>query len=76
MRLLKTHSHTSNDLAMASGKREEKQLKETQTLQQGKPPVKNLSAYRRGGGEALRQRNHRRRYDKANVSRKEGEHRR
>ena len=36
MRLLKTHSHTSNDLAMEPGTREEKQLKETQTLQQGK----------------------------------------
>ena len=36
MRLLKTHSHTSNRLAMEPGTREEKQLKETQTLQQGK----------------------------------------
>ena len=36
MRLLKTHSHTSNGLAMEPGTREEKQLKETQTLQQGK----------------------------------------
>ena len=35
MRLLKTHSHTSNRLAMDPGTREEKQLKETQTLQQG-----------------------------------------
>ena len=33
MRLLKTHSHTSNDLTMKPGKRGEKQLKETQTLQ-------------------------------------------
>ena len=36
MRLLKTHSHTSNDLTLEPGTREEKQLKETQTLQQGK----------------------------------------
>ena len=36
MRLLKTHSHTSNRLATEPGTREEKQLKETQTLQQGK----------------------------------------
>ena len=36
MRLLKTHSHTSNRLAMEPGTREEKQLKETQTLQRGK----------------------------------------
>ena len=36
MRLLKTHCHTSNGLAMEPGTREEKQLKETQTLQQGK----------------------------------------
>ena len=35
MRLLKTHSHTSNGLAMEPGTREEKQLEETQTLQQG-----------------------------------------
>ena len=35
MRLLKTHSHTSNGLAMEPETREEKQLKETQTLQQG-----------------------------------------
>ena len=35
MRLLNTHSHTSNRLAMEPGTREEKQLKETQTLQQG-----------------------------------------
>ena len=31
-----SHSHTSNVLAMESGTREEKRLKETQTLQQGK----------------------------------------
>ena len=36
MRLLKTHSHTSNRLAMEPGTCEKKQLKETQTLQQGK----------------------------------------
>ena len=36
IRLLKTHSHASNGLAMEPGTREEKQLKETQTLQQGK----------------------------------------
>ena len=53
MRLLKTHSHTSNGLAMEPGKREEKQLKETQTLQQGKRPIKNLSrtAGVAGGGQ-------------------------
>ena len=43
MRLLKTRSHNSNGLAVEPGKREEKRLKETQTLQQGKPPIKNLS---------------------------------
>ena len=42
MRLLRTRSHTSNGLAMEPGKREEKQLKGTQTLQKGKPPIKNL----------------------------------
>ena len=36
MRLMETHSHTSNRLAMEPGTREEKQLKETQILQQGK----------------------------------------
>ena len=36
MRLLKTHSHTSNGLALEPGTREEKQLKKTQTLQQGR----------------------------------------
>ena len=54
MRLFKTHSHTSNGLAMEPGTREEKQSKETHTLQQGKshpsktcrvPPVS------RGGAE-------------------------
>ena len=33
MRFLKTHFHTSNGLATETGKRNEKQLKETQTLQ-------------------------------------------
>ena len=42
MRLLKTHSHASSGLAMEPGKREEKQLKETQASQQGEPPIKNL----------------------------------
>ena len=37
MRLLKTHSHTFNRLAMEPRTREAKQLKETQNLQQGKP---------------------------------------
>ena len=63
MRLLKTHSHTSNRLAMEPGKREKKQLKETQTLQQGKiHPSKTcrVSPVWRGGAEkALRQTNHR-----------------
>ena len=36
MRLLKTHPHTSNGLAMEPGTREEKQSKGTQTLQQSK----------------------------------------
>ena len=34
MRFLKTHSHNSNGLAMEPGKREENQLKETQSLKQ------------------------------------------
>ena len=42
MRLFKTHSHTSNVLAMKPGERGENQLKETQILQQGKPPIENL----------------------------------
>ena len=50
MWLINTHSHTSNGLAMEPGKREGKQLKETQTLQQGKPPIKNLP--RTAGGVA------------------------
>ena len=66
MRLLKTHPHASNGLAMAPGTREEKQLLEAQTLKQGILPIKTLpriagvaggvlepAAYRRcGGGEA------------------------
>ena len=63
MRLLKTHSHTSNGLAMEPGTREEKQLKKTQILQLGKPPLENLpyTAGVAGGGaeKALRQTNHR-----------------
>ena len=50
----KTHPHTSNGLAIEPGKREEKQLKEMQTLQQGKPSIKNLSrtaGVAGGGGE-------------------------
>ena len=56
MRLLKTHFHASNGLAMEPGTREEKRLKETQTLQQGKPPIKNLSrtAGVAGGGDRKR----------------------
>ena len=53
MRLLKTHSHTSNGLAVEPGTREEKLLKETQTLQQGKShPHQKTAACRRcaGGG--------------------------
>ena len=41
MRLLKTYSHTSHDLAMEPGKLEERQLEETQTLQQGKPHARH-----------------------------------
>ena len=54
MRLLKTHSDTSNGLAMEPGTREEKQLKETQTLQQGKShPSKTcrVPPVWRGGGQ-------------------------
>ena len=36
MRVLKPHSHTSNGLAIEPGTREEKQLREMQTLQRGK----------------------------------------
>ena len=54
MRLLKTHSHTSNGLAMEPGTREEKQLKKTQTLQKGKShPSKTcrVPPVWRGGGK-------------------------
>ena len=82
MRLLKTHLHTSDDLATEPGKREEKQLKETQTLQQGKPPIKNLSrtAGVAGGGGGRKgstaNEPQKRHYGKASLSRQEGEHRR
>ena len=42
MRLLKPTPTPLNGLAMKPGKREQKQLKETQTLQQDKPPINNL----------------------------------
>ena len=57
MQPLKTHSHTSNGLAMEPGTREKNTWKETQTLQQGKghssktcrvPPV-----WQRGAEKAL-----------------------
>ena len=35
-------THLKNGLAMKPTKREEKQLKETQTLHEGKPPIQNL----------------------------------
>ena len=81
MWLLKTHSHTSNSLVMESGKREEKRLKETQTLQQSKPPIKNLSrtAGVAQGGEkkgSTVNKPQKRHYGKANRCRKEREHRR
>ena len=62
-RLLKNHSHTSNRLETELGAWEEKQLKETHTLQQGDshpsttcrvPPV-----WRAGAEKALRQTSHR-----------------
>ena len=54
MRLLKTHSHTSNRLAMEPGTRKEKKLKETQTLQQGKSHPSNTLPHAAGvaGGGA------------------------
>ena len=83
MRLLKIHSHTSSGLAMELGKREEKQLKETQTLQQGKSPIKNLLRTAGVAGEGGRQKilygkqtTEKRYCGKANLCRKEGEHRR
>ena len=53
MRLFKTNSHTSNSLAVEPGNSEERQLKKTQSLQQGKPPIKNLprTAGMAGGGQ-------------------------
>ena len=53
MLLLKTHSHTSNVLAMEPGTREKVRSKEMHTLQQGKPPVKHLllTAGVTGGGK-------------------------
>ena len=58
MRLLKTHSHTSNGLAIEPGTREEKQLKETQTLQQGKShpskPCRVPPVWRGGGRKGSR----------------------
>ena len=57
MRLLKTHSHTSNLLAMEPGTREEKQLKGTQTLQQGEShpskPCRVPPVWRGGAEKAL-----------------------
>ena len=50
MRLLKTHSHTSNRLAMEPETREEKQLEEPQTLPRGKRHPLNPAACRRCGG--------------------------
>ena len=52
MQLLKTHSHTSNVLAMEPGKREEKQLKETQTLKTRQTTHQKPVAYRRCVGGA------------------------
>ena len=78
MGFLKTHSHTSNGLAMEPGTRKEKQLKETQTLQQGKshssktrriPPVGRQK-------RLYDKRPQKRHYDKANFCQKKGEHRR
>ena len=53
MWLLDTRSHTSNGLAIEPGTREEKQLKKTQTLQQGNPTIKTLprTAAAAGGAE-------------------------
>ena len=49
---LKSTPTPLNGLATEPGKREEKQFKETQTLQQGKPPIENLprTAGVAGGG--------------------------
>ena len=65
MRLLKTLSHTSNGLAMEPETRQEKQLKETQILQQGKPPLKNLPhtvGVAEGGREGSKANQPRKRY--------------
>ena len=55
--------HTSNRLGMEPRTREEKQLKETQTLQQGKShvskPCRMPPVWRGGAGKALRQTNDR-----------------
>ena len=65
MRLLKTHSHTSNGLAMEPGTREVKRLKKPQTLEQRqKPPTKNCRVppvWRGGSEKALEPTAHRRR---------------
>ena len=66
---------------MAPGKHEEKQLKETQTLQQGQPPVKNMSRTAGVAGVGDRKdstpnKPQKRHYDKANLCRNEGEQRR
>ena len=63
MRLRKTNSSTSNSLTMEAGKRDEKQLKETQTQQQANHPLISclIPPVWRGGGGAendLRQTNH------------------
>ena len=82
MRLLKTHSHLSKGLAMEQGTRKENQLKETQTLQQGKPPLKTLPRSAGVVGGVRRKRlygktNHRKRhYARANHRRNEEKHRR
>ena len=80
MRRDKTHSDTFNDLAMEPRKREQKQLKETQTLQKGRPPIQNLprTAGVAGGGRKSSTANkpQKRQYGKANSHRNEGEHRR
>ena len=56
MRLLKTHSHTSNGLTLEPGTREEKQLKRNAdpTTRQ-KSPIKNLphAAGVAGGGQKM-----------------------
>ena len=63
MRLFKTHSHTSNRLAMEPGTREEKKVNKTKILQQGKShpskPCRVPPVFVGGAGKALRQTNHR-----------------